>query len=152
MKPLNLLWILVVGIVLNSCSIEQRLDRKEEKLIGVWVIDKVIYDKYGSLFKRKITSEYRNDVFEFLPGNRVYYYDDDINFEFEGNWDVVAERRYDKEGDKDFEFFIEMHFYDPVYRDAFGYYGYISRLTRNRFHFHVSDGRGELEFRFRRSN
>lgn len=151
MKANIVLWILAVGALMNSCTLDQRLDRKEDRLIGVWTIDKVIYDRYGSLFNKKVTSQYRNDIFEFLPNNRVYYYDDDINFEFEGNWNVVAERRYNHEGEHEIDFFIEMHFYDPVARDAFGYYGYISRLTRNKFHFHVADGRGELEFRFRRS-
>ncbi len=150
MKALYIVIVLGLGLVVNSCSIDDRLDRKADKLIGVWVIDKVIYDKYGSLFNKKVTREYRNDEFEFLPDGRVYYFDDDINYEFEGNWDVVAERSRDLEGDNQYEFYIEMHFYDPVYKDAFGYYGYISRLTRNRFHFHVSDRSGELEFRFQR--
>lgn len=151
MKALTVVWMLIFGVAFHSCTIEQRLDRKEDKLIGVWTIDKVIYDKYGSIFKKKVTRQYRHDVFEFLPNNRVYYFDDDINFEFEGSWDIVAERSFDHEGDEEFEFYIEMHFYDPIHRDAFGYYGYISRLSRNKFHFHVSDGGGELEFRFRRS-
>jgi len=150
MKALYIILVLGLGLVVNSCTIDDRLDRKADKLIGVWVIDKVIFDKYGSLFNKKVTREYRNDEFEFLPDGRVYYFDDDINYEFEGNWDVVAERSRDLEGDKQYEFYIEMHFYDPVYNDAFGYYGYISRLTRNRFHFHVSDRSGELEFRFQR--
>ena len=150
MKALYIILVLGLGLVVNSCTIDHRLDRKADKLIGVWVIDKVIYDKYGSLFNKKVTREYRNDEFEFLPDGRVYYFDDDINYEFEGNWDVVAERSRDLEGDNQYEFYIEMHFYDPVYKDAFGYYGYISRLTRNRFHFHVSDRSGELEFRFQR--
>lgn len=150
MKALYIILVLGLGLVVNSCTIDDRLDRKADKLIGVWVIDKVIYDKYGSLFNKKVTREYRNDEFEFLPDGRVYYFDDDINYEFEGNWDVVAERSRDLEGDNQYEFYIEMHFYDPVYKDAFGYYGYISRLTRNRFHFHVSDRSGELEFRFQR--
>ncbi|HLU92914.1 MAG TPA: hypothetical protein VKZ54_02265 [Membranihabitans sp.] len=150
MKALYIVLVLGLGLVVNSCTIDHRLDRKADKLIGVWVIDKVIYDKYGSLFNKKVTREYRNDEFEFLPDGRVYYFDDDINYEFEGNWDVVAERSRDLEGDNQYEFYIEMHFYDPVYKDAFGYYGYISRLTRNRFHFHVSDRSGELEFRFQR--
>ena len=150
MKALYIVLVFGLGLVVNSCTIDHRLDRKADKLIGVWVIDKVIYDKYGSLFNKKVTREYRNDEFEFLPDGRVYYFDDDINYEFEGNWDVVAERSRDLEGDNQYEFYIEMHFYDPVYKDAFGYYGYISRLTRNRFHFHVSDRSGELEFRFQR--
>lgn len=150
MKRYAFILILFSGLILNSCTIEDRLDRKADKLTGVWEIDKVIYDKYGTWFKKKITREYRNDIFEFLPDGRVYYFDDDINYEFEGNWDIVAERDYNHEGEKEFDFYIEMHFYDPVQHDAFGYYGYISRLSRNKFHFHVVDRGGELEFRFRR--
>lgn len=146
------LFILTMGLslLLNSCSIENRLDRKAKKLIGVWTIDKVIFDKYGSLFKKKVTSEYQNDVFEFLPDNKAYYFDDDINVRFEGNWEIVAERTRDHEGDLEYEFYIDMHFYDPINNDAFGYYGYISRLSGNKFHFHVTDRSGKLEFRFRR--
>lgn len=150
MKWMYLGLIVAIGVMINSCTIEDRLDRKADKLIGVWKIDKVIYDKYGALFKKKITSEYRSDEFEFLPDQRVFYYDDDLNFEFEGNWELVAERGYDHEGDPEYDFYIQMNFYDPVLKDAFGYYGYISRLSRNKFHFHVSDTGGELEFRFRR--
>lgn len=150
MKILYLALVIGVSVVLNSCTIENRIDRKADKLIGVWRIDKVIYDKYGSLFNKKVTREYRNDEFEFLPDTRVYYFDDDINYEFEGNWNIVAEKDYNYDGEREIEFYIEMHFYDPVYNDAFGYYGYISRLNDNKFHFHVSDGGGELEFRFRR--
>lgn len=150
MKVLCLGLLVGISIAVNSCSIEDRLDRRADKLTGVWEIDKVIYDKYGAIFKKKVTSDYRNDVFEFLPDHRVYYYDDDIDYEFEGNWQLVAEENYDHKGDKEFEFYIQMHFYDPIYREAFGYYGYISRLTSNRFQFHVADGSGNLEFRFKR--
>ncbi len=145
-------WTLLVctGVVINACTIEDRLDRKADKLIGVWKIDKVIYDRYGALFKKKITGDYKYDEFEFLPDQRAYYYDDDLNFEFEGNWEIVAERGYDHEGDQEYNFYIQMNFYDPVHQDAFGFYGYISRLTHKKFHFHASDGGGELEFRFRR--
>lgn len=150
MKLLYLGVMISIGVMVNSCTIEDRLDHKADKLVGVWKIDKVIYDKYGSLFKKKVTRDYRGDEFEFLPDHRVYYYDDDLDFEFEGNWELVAERGFDHEGSKEYDFYIQMNFYDPVLKDAFGYYGYISRLSRNRFHFHASDAGGELEFRFRR--
>ena len=150
MKIWYFTFVIGVSVVFNSCTIDHRLDRKADKLVGAWVIEKVIFDKYGSLFNKKVTREYRNDEFEFLPDGRVYYFDDDINYEFEGNWDIVAERGHNHEGDEEYEFYVEMHFYDPVYDDAFGYYGYISRLNNNKFHFHVSDRSGELEFRFRR--
>ena len=143
---------LSLGIIffLTSCSVENAIDRREDKLIGSWKIDKVIYDQYGRLFKKKLTADYRFDEFEFLPDHRVYYYDDDIGVEFEGEWEIVPHRQYDQDGDKEVEFYIEMFFYDPVYNDVFGYYGFISRLTRNKFRFFVSDSGGELEFRFKR--
>ena len=136
--------------LLSSCSIENAIDRREEKLIGAWKIDKVIYDGYGRLFKKKVTADYRHDEFEFLPDHRVYYYDDDIGVEFEGDWEIVPQRQFDHDGDEEVEFYIEMFFYDPAYNDVFGYYGYISKLNRNKFRFFVSDAGGELEFRFRR--
>jgi len=150
MKALYIGLAIGISILVNSCSIEDRLDRKADKLIGAWKIDKVIYDKYGSLFNKKVTGDYRNDEFEFLPDHQVYYYDDDIDYEFEGNWTLVAEQGYDHDGDEEFEFYIQINFYDPVLKDAFGYYGYISRLNHKKFTFHVADRSGELEFRFRR--
>ncbi len=147
----NLAFVLCFAVLYTvfSCSIDDAVDRREDKLIGAWQIHKVIHDKYGGLFKKKVTRDYEYDEFEFLPNHTVFYYDD-IGVEFEGNWEVVPERRYDHDGDKEIEFYIEMFFYDPVYKDVFGYYGYISRLSRQNFTFHVSDGNGELEFRFTR--
>lgn len=90
MKALYLGLVICMGVLIHSCSIENTLDRKADKLIGAWKIEKVIYDKYGSLFKKKVTSDYRNDEFEFMPDHRVFYYDDDLDFEFDGNWELVA--------------------------------------------------------------
>ena len=139
-----------IFFIIISCSIEDAVDRREDKLIGAWQIHKVIYDKYGGWFKKKVTRDYEYDEFEFLPNQRVIYFDEDIGVEFDGNWEIVPQRQYDHNGDEDYEFYIDMYFYDPVYDEVFGYYGYISRLTRQKFTFHVSDGGGELEFQFQR--
>lgn len=143
--------ILFLALLFSSCSVDFFVDKKEDKLIGLWSVEKVTFKEHGAWFRDNISDDYLGDEFEFLPDYRVVYYDADIGTEFVGNWSVVAEKNYDfGDNDSEVEFYIEMHFYDPIYQDAFGFYGFISKLTRKNFKYHVSEPNGELSFQFKK--
>ncbi|GAA5225429.1 hypothetical protein [Membranihabitans marinus] len=142
------IYILCLSVFVG-CSIEDRIENKEDKIIGLWQIDKATFKEYGDLFKDNISREYRSDWFEFLPDYTVYYYDYEENIEYEGSWEVVAEEGYDYHtGDSDVEFYLNMHFYDPIRQDVFGYYGYISWLTKRKFTYEVAQRTGKLVIHF----
>ena len=45
----------LIILILASCSTNYRINKKENKLIGAWVFDKVFYKEDGALFRERRT-------------------------------------------------------------------------------------------------
>ena len=73
MKKL-LLPLVLFTLVLGACSKEYIIERKEDKIIGAWEIDKVFYKKDFALFRDDISYQFRNNAFfEGIPPNNDRY-------------------------------------------------------------------------------
>ncbi len=148
MKNFLLLGTLFV-LMLTACTKEGRILRKEDRLIGAWEFDKVLFKGHNALFRDNITDEYRNDVVEFLPDYGAIYDDFDLGVLFDGTWTIfVEDNLYD--GDRDLEFIVDAVFYDFVNNEDFFLFGGIDRLNRNKLHFEAEDRSGRYTFRLRR--
>ncbi len=145
--------ILLAAVLLatftTSCSKEQRIIRKENKLIGVWEFEKVFYKKEGALFRDNITHEYRDDIVEFFPDYSAIYDDYSLGVVFEGIWSIYLDE--DHIGDQsDLEFFVDAVFYDFFSNEDFFLFGSIDRLNRNKLNLEAHDRRGKYTFKLRR--
>ncbi len=152
MKRKILLFVLV-AILISSCSKERAIIRREDKLIGVWEIEKVTYKRDFGLFARDITDEYAGDVLEFLPDFSAFYDDSSLGATFSGSWILLFEEDeyWSEDGNvSDLDFHLEANFYDYVTNEDFFFFGDIDRLTRNKLHFEMQDRRGEFRFKLRK--
>jgi len=148
MKQLLLLTTLFV-ISLSACTKEGRILRKEDKLIGSWVFEKVFYKRHSALFRDNITNDYQDDIVEFFADYGATYYDYSLNSVFDGTWTLFVENNiYDGENDLDFS--VDAVFYDFVNNEDFFLFGGIDRLNRNKLHFESEDRSGKYTFKLRR--
>lgn len=150
MKKL-LLPLVLFALILGACSKEYIIERKEDKIIGAWEIDKVFYKKDFALFRDDISYQFRNDIVEFFPNYEAIYDDFSLEAVFDGAWSLIVdeERCCDN---SDLEFFLDAYFYDFVNREEFGLFGQITRLTRERLHFESHDRKGQYTYKLRRIN
>ncbi|MEM1357911.1 MAG: hypothetical protein AAGF89_06925 [Bacteroidota bacterium] len=142
MKILYLLFGLL--LFLNfGCSIQDRVERREERLIGTWVIDRAVFDEDGALFNNNITSDFRGDRLTFFPDGTVEYLDDNGEL-FVGPWFIDALRDLDN----DVEFTLDADFFDRFGFLAFRWTGTIQRLNQNNFNLNVAEVDGTLRMRW----
>jgi len=128
--------------LLTGCSIEDRIERREDRLLGTWEIQRAVFDEDGALFNDNITEDFAGDRVTFLRGGRLEYVTGNGQF-FEGTWFIDALRDLDD----DLEFTIDADFFDGR-RLAFRWVGTISRLTRNDFNLNVSEVDGTLRMKW----
>ena len=140
----NLYFLFAFAILLSTgCSIGDRIERREDRLQGTWVIDKATFDEDGALFNNNITDEFRNDRITFLPDGTVEYAAGNGEF-FVGTWFIDALRDLDD----DLEFTLDADFFDNRGFLAFRWVGTISRLTENNFNINISEVDGTLRLRW----
>lgn len=131
-----------------SCSIENRIERREDRLIGTWIIDRARFDEPGDLFRDNLDDELKGDILTFFADGTVFYEARD-GFDFDGLWRITAVRdRLD--GEWDAEFFLDAEFFRPNGTFAFAWLGVITRLTNNNFNFTVQEPGGSLILRLDR--
>ena len=142
MKYLPLLF-LPFALLLASCSIEDQVARREDRLIGTWVIDRAVFDEDGSLFNENITDDFRGDEMTFYPDGTVEYFTGDGRF-FSGPWFIDAARDLDD----DLEFWVDIDFFLDSGVLAFRWSGTIARLNDNNFNLNVAEVDGVLRLRW----
>ena len=135
--------LLLVPFLLTSCITEWRLNNKEDRIMGVWEIEKAHYKEFGALFRDNITSRYNGDRIEFLPDFTVIYDDYSQRRFAYGEWELFATREY-FDDDRDIDF------YDDRGGLLFDLNGAVQRLTYNRFTLRVPDRGGETILRMRK--
>ncbi|MEO0732987.1 MAG: hypothetical protein AAFZ52_09140 [Bacteroidota bacterium] len=133
----------IVLFTTTACSIEDRIERREDRLVGTWVIDRAVFDEDGALFNNNITDDFRGDRLTFLPGGRVEYLDDNGEF-FTGTWFIDAFRDLSD----DTEFTLDADFFDRFGFLAFRWSGTIQRLNENNFNLNVAEVDGTLRMRW----
>jgi hypothetical protein len=146
----RLLLLLFASILLFSCSDEEILNRKENKLVGTWEFNKAFYKRDGALFRRDVMGDFRYDEITFYHDYYAYYYDYSLDAGFDGDWALILDHVPAGYDDTDHEFFMEMRFYDYINRHDFFYDGRVTYLTRRRLTIEVYDGHGMYTFKFRK--
>lgn len=136
MKYLPLfLFVILFG---TSCSLEERIERREDRLIGSWELDRATEQNFGAIFWDDITDEYRGDKVSFSADESLTYETGEGDF-FDGNWRI---RSIDGGGDNGTEFVIDAEFYDQDFELNFTWVAEIERLDRNRLKIVIQeDGR-----------
>ncbi len=148
MKNALLICLLLAGLG-TSCTIEDRLERREDRLLGTWYFDRAFYREDGALFRDNVINEFEGDVITFFDDYTALYEDYDLNAAFDGQWEIFADRAF-YDGDDDVEFFLDMSFYDYVNNEDFAYYSRVTRHTRNRLNIRVNLRNGFYTFKLRR--
>ena len=138
-------------LFLASCTKEGIIRRKENKLIGAWEFEKVLYKRDGAIFRDNITSEFANDVIEFFPDYTAIYDDYSLSAIFDGEWDLIIDEDdiYDH-SNSDLEFFVDAVFFDFLHHEDFYVFGSIDKLNRNKLNLEGSDRFGKYTFKLRR--
>ena len=146
--PRVLFVLLIFLISFSSCSLEARLDRKEDRLVGRWVFHKAWYKDNNALFRDNIFNEFAGDIVEFYYDYEASYDDASRRQFYWGEWDIFAQR--ERRDDDDIDFFLDMYFFDDRGFESFSYIGECTLLTRNKLHIRAYDRGGEYIFRLRR--
>ncbi|MGB3801889.1 MAG: hypothetical protein WA952_18870 [Lewinella sp.] len=134
------LWLL---LLISSCSIEDRIERREDRLLGMWQIDRATFKDDNALFRDNVTSEFRGDIVTFLPDNTLLY-ETGAGALFDGFWVISAVRDLDD----DVEFTLDADFFDDRARPAFQWLGTIDRLSGNSLNVTVFERGGVLQLRW----
>lgn len=141
MKRVHLLLLGISPFLFTGCIAEWRLNNKEDRIIGVWEIEKAFYREYGDLFRENIIEFYNGDRIEFLPDYTAIYDDFPSGSLSFGEWELFLTR--DRFGDdEDIEFFLDLIFFDDRGRYTFDLNGEATRLTWNRFNLRIPDRGG----------
>ena len=140
------LTILLIGLFLiSSCSTEELIERKEDRLIGTWEIDRARYDEDGLFNVDNIINEYRGDELTFFADGSLEYVEDNGEI-YIGTWYIDALRGRGE--DDATEYTLDADFYDVNNNLVFRWLGDIQRLTFNNFNINISDRNGELRLRW----
>lgn len=127
----------------SACSIEDRIERREDRLLGTWEIDRASYRDADDLFADNVTGEFSGDYLIFYPDYSVIYETGDGRI-YDGYWVINAITDLDDET----EFTFDADFFDARGRLAFQWLGTIDKLNRNRFRVSIYDRGGLLRLRW----
>lgn len=134
--------LVALSIIIGSgCSIEQQLERREDRLIGTWVIERAWFNQDWTIFRDVRTSEYENDEVTFFENGELEYILGDGTV-YTGFWYLEALRGVSQ--DDDTEFLIDAEFYEVNGSDSFRWIGNITLLTWNNFNIRIAERNGEL--------
>ncbi len=150
MKTRYFFLLFALGLLgLSSCTDGWRLDNKEDRLAGEWMIDEAYFRENGDLFREDVTRDFRGDRIEFFRDYTAVYDDYSSRNFYEGEWELFLERDYYDDGD-DVEFFLDLFFYDRDGRIAFSWNGEVTLLTYEKLNLRVNDRAGVYTFKLRR--
>ncbi len=137
------LYPLLLFLVFVGCSIEDRIERREDRLLGAWQIDKATFKDDNALFRDNVTGDFRGDRVTFFPDYTLLY-ETGTGQLFDGYWVINAVR----DRDDDTEFTLDADFFDLRGRPAFQWLGTIDRLSNNSLNVTVFERGGVLQLRW----
>ncbi|MEM6397965.1 MAG: hypothetical protein AAF741_16565 [Bacteroidota bacterium] len=131
-------------LILGSCSLEERIERREDRLMGEWLMDRATFRNRGGIFFEDITSDFRRDEVQFLSDFSLLYRTGDGEV-FDGAWRITT---VDAGAEEGIEFIIDAEFYDVNNELAFTWVAEIERLDRRRLKMLIQEVDGELRLRW----
>lgn len=132
---------------ITSCTIDAAIERREDRLIGTWVIDNARFDDDRLFSSDNITNEYRGDELTFFSDGSLEYIEANGEFYY-GFWYIDAIRGIGE--DNGTLYTLDADFYDVDDFLVFRWLGEIDRLNQNNFNISISDRDGELRLRWDR--
>ena len=136
---------LLLFVLFSACSIEDKIERREDRLTGSWQLEHASLKEDDELFADNVTDQFRGDRITFFADYSLFY--EAGNGEvFDGFWRINALR----ELDDDLEFTLDADFFDGRGRLAFQWLGTIDKLTGNSFNINLSERTGTLRLRWDR--
>ncbi|THH40337.1 hypothetical protein [Neolewinella litorea] len=136
-------FLICLFLTMSACSIEERIERREDRLTGSWQIERATFKGNNALFRDNITEEFLGDRVTFYPDYTLVYDSGGGEF-YDGYWAINVLR----ERDEGIEFTFDADFFDFRGRPAFQWIGTIEKLNRNRFKVTVYERRGILQLRW----
>ena len=131
--------------VVPACTEEDRLERREDRLVGTWEIQRAVFDEDGALFNRNLTDDYAGNRLTFFRDGTLLYEEAGGRL-YDGVWYLDALRDLDE----DLEFTLDADFFGLRGELAFRWLGTVDRLTRNDFNVDVAEVDGTLRLRWDR--
>ena len=149
MKKQIFLLFAALGL-LGSCSDFWRLERKEERLYGEWVIEEAWFRENGAWFRESARREFSGDRVSFFGEYEGLYFDASTNNYYPSVWrlDLVRERDFD--GSDDVEFYLLVDYYNALGELEFAWDAAVNLLSYDRLNLRVNDRRGVFTFKLRR--
>ena len=132
----------------TACSLEERIERREDRLLGTWVIDKARFDEPNELFDDDVDDEFKGDLIDFYRDGTTNYESINNDF-FTGFWRVVGLRE-EVDGERDVEFLLDAEFFFPDGTPAFTWVGRITRLGGEDLTLRIQEPTGELRLQLDR--
>ena len=149
MKKMHLILLSFLLLGAMSCSEEELIERREEKIFGTWKFDKVFFKGYNALFRDNITHLYEGDILTFNTDYTCTYDDAGQQYVYAGDWFVNLEVFTDPDGAENV-YFLDALFYGKYPEDDFGYYAEIEWLTQNSMTISYTTNDGEYTWRLSR--
>lgn len=141
------LFTLAVLLTATACTDDYKLERREDKLLGTWVIEKANFKSNWALFPDNLP-EFEGDAITFYD-NYTCLYDDWGGALYDGDWELYIDRD-NIDGESDIEFFLDIYFFDGRGREAFFWLGEVTYLTREKLTLRVLDRNGRYTFKLRK--
>ncbi len=138
-------FLILITLSFTSCTIEDRIENREDKLIGAWIIDKAWYKADRALFRNNVEDEFGEDIIEFFDDYTAVYDDLQTNELYWGDWNLSGYRT-----DDNVDFLLDMEFYDDRDRLFIALLSNVTFLTREKLNITVHEPSGVFTFRLRR--
>ena len=148
MQYFKLITMLVVLVILSTCSNEYRIERKEDRLIGSWIFESASFRENGALFRENLDAEFEGDIIDFYGDYTADFDDRRDKIIYPGNWELILNRA-DFDNDNDTEFYLDMDFFDRG-RPIMTYLCGVNNLGYERMNLRANTRGGIYFFRLRK--
>ncbi|SMG50783.1 hypothetical protein SAMN05661096_03738 [Marivirga sericea] len=144
MKKLS--FLLLIVIVITSCTDRGRLERREDRIEGSWYFDRAFYKEDLALFRDNIIRDFRGDQITFYEEGYAEYYDASLDAYFSGDWFLTLHKTQYHDGNERL-YTLDMEFLDHIHRERFSFYSNATRIGFNNLNLEVYDDFGFYTFR-----
>lgn len=148
MKKLHYIYIILLAMVISSCTRNYELTIAERKAIGEYKFEKVVRQD-GFLSNDNVTQEYNNMILQLNDKKEAAIIDRNNGITYLGKYDVVTQRTIvDDDGNDNTEHTIIIDVQSEGTRGTrFHWVGQDATITNNKMRFTVEKGDGRYRFR-----
>tara|TARA_R100000152_G_C6694506_1_gene125357 strand:- start:12 stop:461 length:450 start_codon:yes stop_codon:yes gene_type:complete len=144
MKKLS--FLLLIVILISSCTDRGRLERRENRIEGAWYFDRAFYKADYALFRENIYDNYRGDEITFYDDGYAEYYDASLDAYFSGDWILTLHKTQNHDGDERI-YTLDMEFSDHIHREKFSFYSNATKIGFRNLNLEVYSDYGFYTFK-----